>query len=367
MAYSYVDYPGMAAGQTKSIPFPYAAPSHIHVYVDGVEVSSSLFEILDDTQLVTKAGFPSGAGRIRRRTPMDAYTSIQNGTSALDWEGMTANFELTQFILQESLDAEDSRDAKVVGMDALIADVAADVALSLSQGQDTLAAAMVALTSAQEAAAAASESAASAAQFDPSTYYTRSETDAEFYSKGQSDDKFYTKAAVDALLVTALPSGFVQAFAGGTVPTGWLKANGAAVSRSAYSSLFNAIGTTYGAGDGSTTFNLPDLRAEFIRGLDDSRGIDLGRLLGSSQSSQNQAHSHTGTALSAGAHNHDVQQAAGNYLSGTNRGFRPQDSNLGVYTSTSTDGAHTHSLSINSSGGNEARPRNVALLFCIKY
>jgi microcystin-dependent protein len=50
---------------------------------------------------------------------------------------------------------------------------------------------------------------------------------------------------------------------------GWLKCNGAAVSRSTYAVLFAAIGTLYGAGDGTTTFNLPDYRGEFLRGLDD--------------------------------------------------------------------------------------------------
>ena len=80
-----------------------------------------------------------------------------------------------------------------------------------------------------------------------------------------------------------VPSGAVLYFAGQTAPAGWLKANGAAVSRTAYAALFAAIGTTYGAGDGRTTFNLPDLRGEFMRGWDDGRGIDHGRAFGSAQ------------------------------------------------------------------------------------
>ncbi|MCK9131735.1 phage tail protein [Haemophilus influenzae] len=63
--------------------------------------------------------------------------------------------------------------------------------------------------------------------------------------------------------------GEVAFFARTTPPSGWLKANGAAVSRTTYAALFAAIGTTFGAGDGSSTFNLPDLRGEFVRGLDD--------------------------------------------------------------------------------------------------
>lgn len=55
-------------------------------------------------------------------------------------------------------------------------------------------------------------------------------------------------------------TGFIQMFAGNTAPTGWLMCDGSAISRTTYSDLFTVIGTTYGSGDGSTTFNLPDLR-----------------------------------------------------------------------------------------------------------
>ena len=82
---------------------------------------------------------------------------------------------------------------------------------------------------------------------------------------------------------SGIPSGMVAPFAQTSVPSGWLACNGAAVSRSTYSDLFSAIGTVYGAGDGSSTFNVPELRGEFIRGLDNSRGIDSGRNNGSFQ------------------------------------------------------------------------------------
>lgn len=63
-----------------------------------------------------------------------------------------------------------------------------------------------------------------------------------------------------------LPSGMVMYFANSTVPTGWLQCDGSAVSRVSYDALYSAIGTLYGIGDGSSTFNLPDLRGQFIRG-----------------------------------------------------------------------------------------------------
>ena len=82
-----------------------------------------------------------------------------------------------------------------------------------------------------------------------------------------------------------MPTGVVLPFAMETPPDGWLKCNGSPVSRTDYSDLFAAIGTRYGEGDGSTTFNLPESRADLIRGWDDGRGVDAGRELGSFQHS----------------------------------------------------------------------------------
>ena len=78
-------------------------------------------------------------------------------------------------------------------------------------------------------------------------------------------------------------SGEIKALAHNTVPQGWLLCDGAEVSRTTYSRLYSLIGDQYGAGDGTATFNVPDLRGEFLRGWDNGRGIDAGRVLGSSQ------------------------------------------------------------------------------------
>ena len=136
--------------------------------------------------------------------------------------------------------------------------------------------------------------------------------------------------------------GAVCAFAMGHPPAGWLKCNGAAVSRTAYADLFSIIGTHYGAGDGHSTFNLPDLRGEFIRGIDEGRGADPNRAFGSWQSDEIRSH------------NHFIQfdgVAAGRR--GAAEGAIHSGSGKPYYTD------HT--------GGNETRPRNVALLYCIKY
>lgn len=152
--------------------------------------------------------------------------------------------------------------------------------------------------------------------------------------------------------------GAVAYFAMSSAPTGWLKANGAAVSRTAYANLFAAIGTTFGAGDGSTTFNLPDLRGEFVRGWDDGRGVDGGRAFGSSQIDTFQGHYHRQYRFdslgSTGAGNYAIQ----NYASNTNNtAFASSDTVREAITG--VNGAPRTS--------DETRPRNVALLACIKY
>jgi microcystin-dependent protein len=200
-----------------------------------------------------------------------------------------------------------------------------------------------------------------------------------------------TITGLDALLAAAAPTASVIYTAASTAPTGYLAADGSAVSRTTYANLFAAIGTTYGIGNGSSTFNLPDLRGEFIRGLDSGRGVDSGRTLGSAQSSQNLAHTHTGTTSSdthshtgttstTGAHTHAMSvpfYAAGGGQSVNNLKITSSTGQTSAaittasagdhsHTFTTSSDSHNHTLTTNSDGGTEARPRNVALLACIK-
>lgn len=89
--------------------------------------------------------------------------------------------------------------------------------------------------------------------------------------------KKISKANLESSIV---PSGTTVPYAGTTAPDGWLFAYGQAVSRSTYAALFTAIGTTYGSGDGSTTFNVPDLRGRVVAGQDDMGGSSANRLTG---------------------------------------------------------------------------------------
>lgn len=91
-----------------------------------------------------------------------------------------------------------------------------------------------------------------------------------------------------------VPSGAITAYAGASAPTDWLLCDGSAVSRSTYASLFAAIGTTYGAGDGSTTFNLPDLRGRVAVGKGSNASVDtLGENEGVSEANRRPQHRHT--------------------------------------------------------------------------
>ncbi|MDO7473667.1 phage tail protein [Acinetobacter baumannii] len=153
-----------------------------------------------------------------------------------------------------------------------------------------------------------------------------------------------------------LPAGAIVYFAMNKAPTGFLKANFAAVSRTAYPELFAAIGTTYGAGDGVNTFNVPEGRAEFPRGLDDGRGIDPGRVIGSWQTDSMKAHQHM-TGL-----DHETEGGAGMPFGKKDMAGTKRTEVLDALGYTSTSSTLTESI-----GGTETRPRNVAWLCCIKY
>lgn len=81
-----------------------------------------------------------------------------------------------------------------------------------------------------------------------------------------TDSTYWSRISTYADLVDPVPTGVVLPFGGSTVPEGFLLCNGAAISRTTYAKLFAAIGTLYGAGDGATTFNLPDMRDRFAEG-----------------------------------------------------------------------------------------------------
>ncbi|MDX1070531.1 tail fiber protein [Sinorhizobium medicae] len=233
------------------------------------------------------------------------------------------------------------------------------------------------------------------------TSFARTLLDDSSNSAARTTLDVYSKSEVDGLASSSTPAGTVIFYAKSTAPTGYLKANGAAVSRTTYADLFAVIGTTFGTGDGSTTFNLPDLRGEFVRGWDDARGADSGRVFGSAQADEIQSHLHTvnppstatssdthahtysGSTNTTGAHAHSVAYQDRGFSGGTINNAESGGStgtfNTGsagdhahTYSGTTSSDSHNHTVDIaqfnsGSTGGTETRPRNVALLACIKF
>jgi microcystin-dependent protein len=171
---------------------------------------------------------------------------------------------------------------------------------------------------------------------------------------------------------TTVPAGTIVMYAANSAPSGWLECNGASIDRTTYAALFAAIGTTFGSVSG-TVFNVPDLRGHFVRGWDNSRGVDSARAFGSSQAYQVGPHTHTasstGSTSSDGAHTHALGFEVG-FAGFSGVPQITEDSSNGVGDVTGSAGAHTHTLSIsttvNSNGGTESRPVNTALMYIIK-
>lgn len=214
-----------------------------------------------------------------------------------------------------------------------------------------------------------------------------------------SSEILATTKALNALRKVIADSevGRIGTFAMATPPPGWFRANGAAVSRTVYAALFAKIGTNYGAGDGVSTFNLPDPRGKFVRVWDDSRGVDPGRALGSDQADAIRSHTLTGSTSEAGAHTPTAYtDNQGKHIHNNHHGnLTPDGADFGtpgeprnplngtdapyLVTTTTESGEHAHNVTVNPVpahihsftasyvGGAETRPQNIAFLACIKY
>lgn len=178
-------------------------------------------------------------------------------------------------------------------------------------------------------------------------------SDNVFYARGNGASD-WQRLSND--VTTQVVAGVVAAYVGSTAPNGYLICDGSAVSRTTYADLYTVIGTKFGSGDGSTTFNLPDLRGKFIRGWDNSASNDpdassrsacntggnTGDNIGSCQADELAAHTHTMSSSTA---------------TGADGGWFTT-----IHAPGGTGGPNTA-----STGGNETRPVNVTLNYIIKY
>jgi len=163
-----------------------------------------------------------------------------------------------------------------------------------------------------------------------------------------------TKSYVDTADAGVIPPGVISAYAGASAPTGYLMADGAEISRATYADLFAAIGTTFGVGDGATTFDLPDLRGRFPLGLAAAgTGSTLGEIGGTLDPTIDLIHSHT-----VDAHTHDIAHGHADTIAYASGGAHTHsiDHNHASVTSgagtahTHTTPNHTHDISDTSNG-----------------
>jgi hypothetical protein len=207
---------------------------------------------------------------------------------------------------------------------------------------------------------------------------------------------------------SAFPVGGISYLPALNPPNGFVRANGALLSRVTYAGLWgfaqqsSNIAPTdaawqegqFSPGNGTDNFRIPDLRGTFMRSWDNGRGVDSARALGSLQADDNKSHGHAvsvgaagyhahsftgGYTDAQGSHQHGIGDGAGAHIGASGSGnYAPGASappystvagshNHNAYGAVAAVGDHVHSASASAAGGVESRPKNVALLACIKY
>jgi hypothetical protein len=224
---------------------------------------------------------------------------------------------------------------------------------------------------------------------------------------GTPTGKAITNDLLKSIVDIISPVGTVQAFLRNSAPSGWLELNGLTIGNASsggtaranadtetlFSLLWSATSdvdlpiysstgvlTTKGANAAADfaankRLALPNTRGEFLRGWDNGRSIDTGRGLGSAQSEMLGPHSHTASTNSQGAHTHTVTMSANARFGANGSGVAEADFGSGDSVkgftarnmSVSSAGAHTHTVTVDNNTGTENRPRNVSVMYCVRY
>ena len=377
------------------VTFPFIATTDIKVQLEGVTTSAFTIDQTGATKVVMNTA-PSAGQKIRvfRDTDIDAIEATYSAGSSIRSTDLNTNNRQLLYAAQEfGTLKEDNSVSFTLGnkgdinvnssSDWVINNNAIELAMMTdnSVGTDELVNGSVTSNKLASATITASE------------LSTNSVIEAKIASDAVTENKIADNAVTAdkipngtislaklAAGISALfsPVGAIIYYPKATPPTGYLKCNGDTIPNGSgtvqgittdFTDLYAVIGAT-----------LPDLRGEFVRGLDDGRGIDSSRTVNSAQTDLNKQHSHTATSSSTsnvtdGGHNHGAGYWGGSFggSSGSNV-FRSDNTSSNLAPSdmiksntSSISVATTTTTTVANDGGTEVRPRNVALLACIKY
>ena len=359
-----VSYNGTGSQTTFNITFPYITSTDVKVSVDGTTQSTSAYTVNVSNQVVFNTAPASGTSNVRIFRVTDITQALATFTtgSAISAQDLNDNQLQALYSLQEA----DTVTASGVGL-PLTATSKGDIAVNATND-------WVINTNAVEKSMMADNSVGT------SEVETNAITANELADNAVDTNAIVanavTLAKMAASTLTSIqttysnPVGTVIWYAGTGAPGGYLKCNG--------DTIANGSGTTQGTtADFSALYavigaTLPDLRGEFVRGWDDGKGTDSGRSIRSTQTDQNKQHNHSATsAVTDSGHTHSYTSA--NHPTGSgpeqNQGGNVEDRT--TFNVAKTSGSTTTGISVATTianeGGTEARPRNVALLACIKY
>lgn len=350
-------YTGDGSTTDYSFTFEYLKQSDIKVSLDGVATTAYIFA--SPTLIRFNTAPANGVAiKIRRETDVDELKATFFPGSSIRAQDLNNNFTQTLYVSQESVDRIDSSDATSVVNTA-------NNALSVAQQAQT--AASAAETAAQNAVDTAISTGDNVSELTNDAGYLTATTGL------QAGDNVSTLTNDAGYSTNGVPVGAVFHFVATAVPTGYLKCNGDTIPNGTgtvqgitanFSTLFGLVGAT-----------LPDLRGEFIRGLDDGRGVDSGRSVNTAQNAtaiRTAVQSHQ--INNAGSTNLDVSAGISFSEADTFSGSSPSDPRFGNngtgFNSNYANNILLGGQDTSASGRNTwitQRPRNVALLACIKY
>lgn len=331
--YSIVDHVSNGSVKTFSIPFPYLAEEDIKVYVNNILQSSAVYTFPTSSTITLDSQPANGlVVRIQRVTRRDSLLIDFQNAALLTEKDLDTNAQQLFYLMQECIDNNDAQ-------------LAQDVLSQCTAIQNTV------------------EGLKTAADVDAALAhdYAEKAEDSQVETGTYSAHHWANKAQAYAAQANGMPAGSIIAYGGASVPNGWLECDGSAVSRSTYSALFTAIGTTWGIGNGSTTFNLPDLRDKVPMGASGTKALgSSGGAASVTLTTPNlPAHNHTVTIDTSSTHTHDIDAVK---LNSTNNGFLAGGAETGVPktvvgqtpvngdVTSAAGGAHTHTNSVSNTG-----------------